>query len=372
VLLFPENKICPILCHESYMPHTDQVNQIILVALSDLQDPDWNPRPFLDEVEMQSLVDFIQAGGHIPPITLLKGSDQAPWDVISGKRRREAARRAGKIYIEAIKLDITLEEAKILAIAANRDNKPYWLGEFIAVKNLKLDNNSLNQKELAQKLGWTEFRVSTAINLMELLNPVTRELILQIASGKIRTPNSSGDQKTQTPSKKKPWRLAEDAAIRLIPLLDGKPLEEAQALTQKAVEIMLNRQFTGPQTDELVNHVFAGGDLDQFSPAAKVKKARKAKNPETNPQLATQNNPATQEVPPPNTSVSQDSVTLLVLIKTKSHIPTAAIAVSNPPPTSTVSPYAKASGDGHKTDVGDDILKAAPAGIGAAKKLFGL
>ena len=42
---------------------SQQVPKIILVALTDLRDPDWNPRPFLDEAEMQSLVDFILSGG---------------------------------------------------------------------------------------------------------------------------------------------------------------------------------------------------------------------------------------------------------------------------------------------------------------------
>ncbi len=289
------------------MPNADQVNQIILVALSDLQDPDWNPRPFLDEVEMQSLVDFIQAGGHIPPITLLKGSDQAPWDVISGKRRREAARRAGKTYIEAIKLDITLEEAKFLAIAANRDNKPFWLGEFVAIENLKLGNPNLKQVDIIAKLGWSKKRVSYAFNLTPLLTPASRSLIYQTAQPKVPARNFSGHENTPEIPPKTDWCLTEDVAIRLIPLSKIGPLEQAQALVERALQILVTQQLTGTQTDGLVAWALEGQDLEQFSPAVKVKKARKATTPKTGSHVVTHNKPATPEVAPSTTSATQAS-----------------------------------------------------------------
>jgi ParB-like chromosome segregation protein Spo0J len=268
------------------MPNTEpSTTQVILVALNDLRDPDWNPRDFFDEEEMQSLMDFIQAGGRTEPIVIWTPSPEnaedepigPPWAIISGKRRREAYRRLGRTHIEAIPLDIPLEEAMFMAIAANRDSKPFWLGEYKRVETLVKRYGKLTQVEIKARTGWSKSRVSRAVNLTQLLNPASRVLITQPRPKKVSPGNFSDDENDQDSTKPGIWRLPEKVATRLIPLWDEKNPEASQARAEQAVRKIIDQQLTGSKTDELVSYTLAGGDLAQFEATATVRKARASK-----------------------------------------------------------------------------------------------
>jgi len=263
------NRIAPLAASQ-------QVSQVLLFNLSDLQDPPWNPRRYLDEAKMADLTAYVTAGGPIPPLTIWKGNGQTPWFVISGKRRREAYRRAGKTQIEGIVLDISLQNAKILAIASNQDDKPYWLDEYVAVESLLREDDDLEQRELAKQLGWSDFWVTRAVNLTNVLNPASRRLIEQSLRKSFRPSKKSTFKNPENSAQKAPWVLTEKVAYRLTLLLDHYPKKEAQPLAEKALGIILTRQLTGPQTDELMAHIIAGGDLTQFKPTTKVRKAKTA------------------------------------------------------------------------------------------------
>lgn len=244
---------------------------IRLLPLADLVDPDWNPRTFLDESEMQLLVDHMAAGGYIPPITVLKkdpSRPDAPWQVISGKRRREAARRLGWTQIEAIELDITLDAAQDLAISSNRDNKPYWLGEFLAVERRAQAKEGRKGVEIAAKIGWTTKRVSQALVLCRLLTPASRALILETAQ-KITVGNFSGGTDGPESAPKDPWTFSEEVAKWLIPLWDKENPPKSQEIADKAVRAILDRQLNGLQTKALVAQLLSGQDLAGFQPSPK-------------------------------------------------------------------------------------------------------
>jgi hypothetical protein len=270
--------------------------EIVMLALTDLYVPSWNPRPFMDEAPLQELMAFMKKGGIVPRIWVWKGngqlasssselahpnqglrpeaSAQGPRAVIAGQRRLEASRRLGRTQIEVEILDISLEDAMFLAVASNQDNKPYWLGEFIAVENLMAENKDLNQVDIKAKLGWSKKRVSFAVNLMKLLNPASRELIWDSARPKVSTGNFLGGENQDKPSPEDKWRLPEVVATRLIPLLDPLALEASQTQAEKALKMIVPRQLIGPQTDELVAYALSGKDLTAFKPADKVRKPR--------------------------------------------------------------------------------------------------
>jgi hypothetical protein len=268
---------------------SQQVAQVILVALSDLRYPDWNPRTFFDEDEMRNLMDYITAGGRVPPIIIwlpsanATGTGTPPFDVISGKRRCEAYRRLGKTHIEAIKRDCTLEDAMFEAIASNRDSKPFWLNEYMAVEKIKLKFENVTQVDIIAHTGWPKKRVSYAINLIRLLNPTSRQLIDQPALKKVPRGNFSADEDEQDSPNSGIWRLPEKVACQLIPYLKKKPLPEAQTFAQQALQVMTSQQLTGPETKELLAWAASGRSLAQFNPTAKVKKARTASAPKPSP-----------------------------------------------------------------------------------------
>jgi ParB/RepB/Spo0J family partition protein len=217
--------------------------EIVMSPMGDLYVPDWNPRQFIDGMELEKLMAYRKKGGQVPPILVWKNNNQPPRAIISGQRRWEADKRLGKTQIAAIILDITLEDAKILAIASNTDNKPHWLGEFMAVENLFLENQLLQQAELAEKLGWSEKRVSQAIDLTDLFNQATKEQISLIFRGVVTGRNSIAKNKGNMQISKKPWQLTEDVAVRLIPLLNNPSRKAAQAQAEKVVQMIIDQQF---------------------------------------------------------------------------------------------------------------------------------
>ncbi len=247
--------------------------EIVMIPIVDLAVPSWNPRPFLEEDEMQMLVDYLKNGGTLDRITVWKGNRQAPWAIVSGQRRAEAFKRLGRTHIEAEILDISLEDAMFRALTSNRDNKPYWLGEFMALENLR-NLTGLKQKELAAKTGWSSYRISCAFSLMELLSPATRQLILQTARQGVRLSNFSEVENDNDSNNVKIWCLTEKAACRLIRLLDNRKLDDARLLADKILPILLEKQLNGPQTQEFVAHAVSGKDLDQFEAEKKARKPR--------------------------------------------------------------------------------------------------
>lgn len=251
-----------------------KTSQVLTIPLSDLVIPPWNPRRFMDENELQNLTSYLDKGGLVPRILVWSESSLAPWSVISGQRRVEAYRRLGRTQIEAEVLPISLEEAKFLAIASNKDDKPYWLGEFTAVENLKKENKDLKGKELATRLGWTEKRVSHALSLMEILNPASRKLIEDSIRQKITSRNFSGSENLEKGSD---WLLTEEVARRLAPIANVEPLEKAQPLAQQVLEAVMTHQFTGSQADQLVAWALEGKAVADFQPGQKVRKARTPK-----------------------------------------------------------------------------------------------
>lgn len=253
-----------------------RASEIVLIPLTDLTVPSWNPRKSFDEAEMQTLMTYLKTGGLLPPIEVWKGNGNAPWPVISGQRRLEAFRRLGKTHIEVQIRDISLKQAKVLAIASNRDDKPYWLDEYTAVESLLLEPG-LSQKELAESLGWSTAWVSHAVTLTDVLNPASRRLIEQIAQAKIKPFNFSEEEKDLPTDQAVPWQLTEKVAYRLTRLLKGREKEAAQSLAEKALPLMIAGQYTGPQTDELVAWLISGKDLSQFNVSAKRQRGKPAK-----------------------------------------------------------------------------------------------
>jgi len=249
--------------------------EIAFIPIDDLVVPDWNPRPFIDEVEMQNLMEYIKRGGHVPRGLVWKGNGQAPWMIISGQRRREARKRLGFTDMEVEKLDIPLEDAMFLAISSNKDDKPYWLGEFIAIENLMKRIEGLKQKDVVARLGWPKKRVSYAVSLTNLLSPASRQLIYESARQKVPTGNFLDDENTQDNDQVDQWRLTEGVAIHLIPLWDKEKAEESRDKADKVVKIIVNRQLEATQTQDLVAKALRGEDFEGFKPAPKVRKPRK-------------------------------------------------------------------------------------------------
>ena len=259
-------------------------SNITSVPIAELIVPPWNPRKIMDEDELNDLVAFMEKGGRVPRLLVWKGNGHAPWAVISGQKRLEAHRRLKREPVDIEILDITLKEAKCLAIASNQGSKPYWLDDYTAVEDLQKENPDLKQRELAESLGWSPFWVNRAIGLTGVLNPASRQLIRDSQAKKIRASNFSEGEDGSKTANPAPWEFTEYVAYRLTDFWGSNSQEEAQALVEKALPVILSKQLNGPQVKQLVAWVKTGQKPEDFE-AQKAPRGKKANSQEPGKQL---------------------------------------------------------------------------------------
>ena len=276
--------------------------EIVLLSLADLYVPEWNPRKFIDEAQMQLLMAFIQSGGALDRILVWKGNGRAPYAVISGQRRVEAFRRLGRTQIEAEILDITLEEVKRKARTANEGDPVHWLDRYESWEACWMEHTDWFLEDVAKYFGKIRPMISRAKVLLSILNPEARGLIRQHLdktnhpvdpnapldqNGDAEEPEEDQSRQTLTeslndldkikPKKSKPWRMSEAVVYPLIGLLPegkDKELAPAQAKAVEAIKVILDRQMTGPQVEKLVAWINSGKDIAQFEPEARGHKSR--------------------------------------------------------------------------------------------------
>jgi hypothetical protein len=233
---------------------------IILLPVDDLIVTSWNPRKIMEEGPLRLLTDYVRRGGPLPRILVWKGEGKAPYAVISGQRRLAAYRRAGVRMVEVEILDITLEEAKIMASTSNEGEPVYWLDKFENWETLLADYPTWGGiTALALKLGRDGSEVNRAINLMKLLTPEARKMVRDhiVQNGPENKVNNVTHENFmnsdgEAAPLKDTWRLKESAVIRLNGLWKGRSLPDAQALAEKAIPLMLSKQMKASQVNQWV------------------------------------------------------------------------------------------------------------------------
>ena len=244
--------------------------EIAVISTNDLRVPSWNPRHRMDEQALQNLTEFIRQGGLVPRIQAWKGEGKAPFDVISGQRRLEAFRRAGIEKVEVEILDIPLDQAKILATTSNEGEPLDWLDDYENLETLLADHPGWGGiTALASKLGREMTGVNRAINLMKLLTPAARQMVRDHRGNGEPILGSAKNSGSDNTLGQDQWELTERVATRLTGLLKGRTLEEAQALAEKAIPLILSKQMTASQVDQWVKQANGtGGQAAEALPAA--------------------------------------------------------------------------------------------------------
>ena len=276
--------------------------QIVMMPIDGLFVPDWNPRETMSEAGLQILVDFVKAGKPLERLLVWKGSGQAagspkepaqpglasrleastqgPFAVISGQRRLEAYRRAGVKLVEVEILDIPLEEAKDRASTSNEGEEVPWLEDFEYLERRLGDDPAHGAiADLASRLGRNRTEVSRAYTLIRLLTPKARRMIKDTlpkdppenkGNNAIRSELTNGDPQEDNPAA--PWVLQKTVAMGLTGLWKDNSLEEAQALVEKALPVILARQMTEGQVRRLVAELKAGTPAEDIKIAPPLKK----------------------------------------------------------------------------------------------------
>jgi len=134
------------------------------VKIEEIVVPWYAPREEIDKEFVKELAESLKRSGQWDPV-LLRRSGEGKYELIAGLQRLEAAKLLGWKEVEASVIDVSEEEAALMAIETNimrRGLKEIEEGK--AIKKI-MEKFGLTQKEIARRLGKSETWVSSRLTL---------------------------------------------------------------------------------------------------------------------------------------------------------------------------------------------------------------
>ena len=146
-----------------------------MMKISDIEPNREQPRKNFDKEALQELADSIKQFGIIQPIVAQKKDDY--YEIIAGERRWRAAKLAKLKEVPVIIKEYSDREVMEIALIENiqrKDLNP--IEEALAYKSL-IDEYSLKQEELANRVSKSRTAIANSMRLLKLTDSVQNMLI---------------------------------------------------------------------------------------------------------------------------------------------------------------------------------------------------
>lgn len=146
-----------------------------MMKISDIEPNREQPRKNFDKEALQELADTIKQFGIIQPIVVQKKDDY--YEIIAGERRWRAAKLAKLKEVPVIIKEYSNREVMEIALIENiqrKDLNP--IEEALAYKSL-IDEYSLKQEELANRVSKSRTAIANSMRLLKLTDSVQNMLI---------------------------------------------------------------------------------------------------------------------------------------------------------------------------------------------------
>ena len=153
---------------------------VSVLSVGDIEPNKSQPRKSFDEDAIAELAESIKIHGVIQPIIVRQAGDGF-YVIVAGERRYRAAKLAGLTEVPVIVTELTSSEAAEVALVENiqrADLNPVEVAE--AYKAL-IDDFSLTQQQLAERVGKPRSSVANALRLLELPDEIKK----YVADGKL-------------------------------------------------------------------------------------------------------------------------------------------------------------------------------------------
>ena len=146
---------------------------VIWLPVDELEPSPMQPRKNFPDGELQELSDSIAQYGVLNPLTVRLRDGR--YELVAGERRLRAARLAGLCDVPCILLDVSLEDASLIALVENLQRRDL---DFIEEANglsqlIKLFGMS---QEAARRIGKSQSAVANKLRLLKLPDDVLRSL----------------------------------------------------------------------------------------------------------------------------------------------------------------------------------------------------
>lgn len=134
------------------------------------------PRKKFDNEKLEALSDSIREHGLIQPILVTHG-ENGRYTIIAGERRWRASKKAGLTEIPAIIRDYPEIEAAQIALIENLQREDLNPIEEAAGYRSLIDEYSLTQEEISQRLGKSRSAIANSLRLLSLGDKISALLI---------------------------------------------------------------------------------------------------------------------------------------------------------------------------------------------------
>ncbi len=150
------------------------------LPISAIQPNEYQPRSRFEEESLVSLTDSIRELGVLQPV-LVRQTGPDRYELIAGERRWRAARRAGLPTVPAIVRDSDNRHSLEQALVENLHREDLNALEEASAFQQLIDEFSLTQEQVAQRVGKSRSAVANTLRLFQLPGSVQR----LVASGEL-------------------------------------------------------------------------------------------------------------------------------------------------------------------------------------------
>lgn len=162
-------------------------NNIVSVALVNIQPSSYNPRKNFDEESLAELADSIRRQGVLQPIGVRPIADTGCFEIVFGERRYRASLMAELENIPAIILNVSDETAEEMAITENLQRKDVTPIEEADAYQKLIESGRYDVQALAVQFGKSENYIRTRLKFVSLIPEIADllerdELTVSVAS----------------------------------------------------------------------------------------------------------------------------------------------------------------------------------------------
>ena len=147
---------------------------IIWLPVDELDPNSVQPRKNFPDGELQELSDSIAQYGILNPLTVRLRDNK--YELVAGERRLRAARLAGLYDVPCILLDVSLEDASLIALVENLQRRDLDFLEEANGLNQLIKLFGMSQEEAARRIGKSQSAVANKLRLLKLPEDILHTL----------------------------------------------------------------------------------------------------------------------------------------------------------------------------------------------------
>lgn len=148
------------------------MSEMTEIAVEDILPNPAQPRTSFDEEALDELADSIRTLGVIQPVAVRRRNAEGKYVIISGERRWRAARLAGLQTLPAYVREVDDENLHAMALVENIQRQDLNAIEIALGMQRLIDECSLTQDALSEKVGKKRSSVSNYLRLLKLPDEV--------------------------------------------------------------------------------------------------------------------------------------------------------------------------------------------------------